>query len=213
MVEYKTRIQQKHAPSTDWAKATNFTPLDGEIIIYTDLNKFKIGDGITKINDLKFTDENKQDKITISGILEGDGAGNIAAADEIQVELVDITPESIGAQPKIIAKGLLKGDGNGNITAADSIDLPTKHISNISLPTASWTGSDPYTQTVTISGSTITANTKVDIQPSEEVYDQLVADNVGYLAIKNANGTLTAVAKGGKPSVDLTVQVTYNNVY
>ena len=213
MAEYKTRIQQKHAPSTDWAKATNFTPLDGEIIIYTDLNKFKIGDGITKINDLKFTDENKQDKITISGILEGDGAGNIAAADEIQVELVDITPESIGAQPKITANGLLKGDGNGNITAADSIDLPTKHISNISLLTASWTGSDPYTQTVTISGSTITANTKVDIQPSEEVYDQLVADNVGYLAIKNANGTLTAVAKGGKPSVDLTVQVTYNNVY
>ena len=213
MAEYKTRIQQKHAPSTDWAKATNFTPLDGEIIIYTDLNKFKIGDGITKINDLKFTDENKQDKITISGILEGDGAGNIAAADEIQVELVDITPESIGAQPKITAKGLLKGDGNGNITAADSIDLPTKHISNISLPTASWTGSDPYTQTVTISSSTITANTKVDIQPSEEVYDQLVADNVGYLAIKNVNGTLTAVAKGGKPSVDLTVQVTYNNVY
>ena len=213
MAEYKTRIQQKHAPSTDWAKATNFTPLDGEIIIYTDLNKFKIGDGITKINDLKFTDENKQDKITISGILEGDGAGNIAAADEVQVELVDITPESIGAQPKITANGLLKGDGNGNITAADSIDLPTKHISNISLPTASWTGSDPYTQTVTISSSTITANTKVDIQPSEEVYDQLVADNVGYLAIKNVNGTLTAVAKGGKPSVDLTVQVTYNNVY
>lgn len=80
----------------------------------------------------------------------------------------------------------------------------------LSLPTASWTGSDPYTQTVTITGST--ANTKVDIQPSEELYDQLVADNVGYLAIKNVDGTLTAVAKGGKPSVDLTVQVTYNNV-
>ena len=81
----------------------------------------------------------------------------------------------------------------------------------ITLPTASWTGSDPYTQTVTISGST--SNTKVDIQPSEELYDQLVTDNVGYLAIKNVNGTLTAVAKGGKPSVNLTVQVTYNNVY
>lgn len=81
----------------------------------------------------------------------------------------------------------------------------------VTLPTASWTGSDPYTQTVTIDYST--ANTKVDIQPSEELYDQLVADNVGYLAIKNVNGTLTAVAKGGKPSVDLTVQVTYNNVY
>ena len=211
--EIKARVQQKIDTSANWAKATNFIPLKGEIIIYSDTNQIKTGDGITKINDLKFTDENKQDKITTSGILQGDGVGNITAADEIQVELVDITPESIGAQPKITAKGLLKGDGNGNITAADSIDLPTKHISNISLPTASWTGSDPYTQTVTISSSTITANTKVDIQPSEEVYDQLVADNVGYLAIKNVNGTLTAVAKGGKPSVDLTVQVTYNNVY
>ena len=117
----------------------------------------------------------------------------------------------IGGQAKITANGILKGDGKGNITAADSIDLPIEHISNISLPTASWKGSDPYTQTVTISGST--ANTKVDIQPSEEIYDQLVTDNVGYLAIKNVNGTLTAVAKGGKPSVNLTVQVTYNDVF
>ena len=117
----------------------------------------------------------------------------------------------IGGQAKITANGILKGDGKGNITAADSIDLPIEHISNISLPTASWKGSDPYTQTVTISGST--ANTKVDIQPSEEVYDKLVADKVGYLVIKNVNGTLTAVAKGGKPSVDLTVQVTYNDVF
>ncbi len=58
MAEYKTRIQQKHAPSEDWAKATNFTPLNGEIIIYTDVNRFKIGDGTTKVNDLKFVDEN-----------------------------------------------------------------------------------------------------------------------------------------------------------
>lgn len=83
-------------------------------------------------------------------------------------------------------------------------------LTSVSLPTASWTGSDPYTQTVTIGSSN--ANTKVDIQPSETLYDQLVSDNVGYLAIKNVDGTLTAVAKGGKPSVDLTVQVTYNNV-
>ena len=93
----------------------------------------------------------------------------------------------------------------------DTIGSVCDIVQTISLPTASWTGSDPYTQKVTIFNSN--AKTKVDIQPSEEVYDQLVADNVGYLAIKNVNGTLTAVAKGGKPSVDLTVQVTYNNVY
>lgn len=80
------------------------------------------------------------------------------------------------------------------------------------LPAASWTGSDPYTQTIPHVLFTGDPYLKVDIQPSEEVYDQLVADNVGYLAIKNVNGTFTAVAKGGKPSVDLTVQVTYNDV-
>lgn len=123
--------------------------------------------------------------------------------------------DSRNKQNKITAEGILKGNGDGNVTAAEEtevmlVDLPTDHVSNISLPTASWTGSDPYTQTVTIPGST--ANIKVDIQPSEEIYDQLVTDNVGYLAIKNVNGTLTAVAKGGKPSVDLNIQVTYNDV-
>ena len=140
------------------------------------------------------------------------GLSNVDNTSDANKPISNATQAALNdKQAKITANGILKGDGKGNITAADSINLPIEHISNISLPTASWKGSDPYTQTVTISGST--ANTKVDIQPSEEIYDQLVADNVGYLAIKNVNGTLTAVAKGGKPSVNLTVQVTYNNVY
>lgn len=65
MAEYKTRIQQKHAPSTDWAKATNFTPLDGEIIVYTDLRKIKIGDGVTKVGALEFV--NSKDAETLCG--------------------------------------------------------------------------------------------------------------------------------------------------
>lgn len=38
--------------STNWAKALNFIPAKGEIILYEDLNKIKIGDGVTKVNDL-----------------------------------------------------------------------------------------------------------------------------------------------------------------
>ena len=109
--------------------------------------------------------------------------------------------------PAIVVISL--GSGKGSIPSYLN-DSSLEYKSLLALPTASWTGSDPYTQTVTIRGST--ANTKVDIQPSEELYDQLVADSVGYLAIKNVDGTLTAVAKGGKPSVNLTVQVTYNDV-
>ena len=56
--EFKARFPQKIDTSANWAKATNFIPLKGEIIIYSDTNQIKTGDGITKINDLKFTDEN-----------------------------------------------------------------------------------------------------------------------------------------------------------
>ena len=87
------------------------------------------------------------------------------------------------------------------------------HTTNLSLPAASWTGSDPYTQTLPTTQIAINNFTKVDIQPSEELYDQLLTDNVGYLAFKSVNDTLIAVAKGGKPSVDLTVQVTYNQIH
>lgn len=52
---YQGRIVQKHDSSANWAKATNFIPLKGEIIIYDDLNKIKIGDGTTKINNLDFS--------------------------------------------------------------------------------------------------------------------------------------------------------------
>lgn len=51
---FQGRIVQKHDTEANWKKATNFIPLKGEIILYDDLNEIKIGDGITKINDLDF---------------------------------------------------------------------------------------------------------------------------------------------------------------
>ena len=54
-----TRIQLKHDTETNWNKAINFIPKNGEAIIYAadNVNKFprlKIGDGITKVADLPF---------------------------------------------------------------------------------------------------------------------------------------------------------------
>lgn len=60
----------------------------------------------------------KQDKITATGLLSGDGNGGVTAAEETEVELVEITPDTIGAQSKITASGLLKGDGAGGVSAA-----------------------------------------------------------------------------------------------
>ena len=56
------RIQHKYDIEENWKKAVNFTPLEGELIIYgKDSNysydRFKVGDGVTLVNALPFTDE------------------------------------------------------------------------------------------------------------------------------------------------------------
>ena len=51
-----SRLIQKNDTSANWETASNngFVPLKGEIIIYTDLNKIKIGDGVTVVGNLEF---------------------------------------------------------------------------------------------------------------------------------------------------------------
>ncbi len=44
--------------SENWEKAKNFIPKENEIIIYTDIDKKKIGNGKDKLNDLPFIDFN-----------------------------------------------------------------------------------------------------------------------------------------------------------
>ena len=57
MIKEQTLI--KKDTSTNWNKAKNFIPKENEIIIYTDFNSIKIGNGKTKVNDLPFVDNNE----------------------------------------------------------------------------------------------------------------------------------------------------------
>ena len=55
----KTRIVQKHDIESNWNKATNFIPKQGELIIYDkdtthSYERFKIGDGSTVVTSLPF---------------------------------------------------------------------------------------------------------------------------------------------------------------
>lgn len=59
---FNSRIVHKHAVEADWVKATNFIPLQGEIIVYDvdethDYERIKVGDGITLINELEFMND------------------------------------------------------------------------------------------------------------------------------------------------------------
>lgn len=56
---FNARIVHKHDTETNWLKATNFTPKQGEIIVYDvdsthTYERFKIGDGVTNVNSLPF---------------------------------------------------------------------------------------------------------------------------------------------------------------
>lgn len=51
-------ITLKHDTAENWAKAKNFIPNKGEVIIYDDMDPpFKIGDGVRNVNDLPFTNQ------------------------------------------------------------------------------------------------------------------------------------------------------------
>jgi len=54
-----TRIIHKHETEANWLLATNFVPMQGEIIVYDidenySYERFKIGDGAQNVNDLPF---------------------------------------------------------------------------------------------------------------------------------------------------------------
>ena len=59
---FKSRIVHKHDIEANWKSTTDFTPLSGEIIIFTqgeDYNhaRIKVGDGVTDVNSLSFIDD------------------------------------------------------------------------------------------------------------------------------------------------------------
>ena len=66
---FSTRHVQKHDSSEKWDLATDFIPLQGELIIYDNLGKFKIGDGVTPVTELDFATASLSEYIAIENQL------------------------------------------------------------------------------------------------------------------------------------------------
>lgn len=83
-------------------------------------------------------------------------------------------------------------------------------IATVSLPKANWTGgSSPYSQAVNI--NTVTAATKIDLQPTVAQIVSLQNDDIALMA-ENANGVVKIYSFGGKPSADMAMQVLLTEV-
>ena len=96
-------------------------------------------------------------------------------------------------------------DGAGNYIA-DTYALKP-HYGSITF-SLSWSGSGPYTQTVTITGATVTSNSSISLQPTAAQLAQLISDGVQAITIENNAGTLTAYALGATPSTAMTIACT-----
>ena len=93
----------------------------------------------------------------------------------------------------------------GVYTAIENADTKT---ASITLASSSWSGSNPYTQTATISGYTMTANTRVDITCDYSTINSLAQDGVSTIYAENNSGTITVYAVGAAPTSNITVTAT-----
>lgn len=94
-------------------------------------------------------------------------------------------------------------EGNGIVPL-----LP--RLATVTLPASAWTGSaNPYSQVVTVSG--VTANSKIDLQPTAQQIVDLQDQEIAITA-ENNGGTVTFYAIGGKPTSSYTMQVLLTEV-
>ena len=78
---------------------------------------------------------------------------------------------------------------------------------------ADWTGAaSPYTQEVTVSGYTVTSNTKVDLTADETAIGVMQASGTERIYISQEDGQLTAYAIGGKPNESMAVNAILQEV-
>ena len=105
---------------------------------------------------------------------------------------------------------------SGAVTAAklgsDVYNTAPGKVASVTL-SATWTAqTGDWTQTVTVTGATPTANSKIDLQADSTAISQMVDDGCAAIYIENNNGTLTAHAVGAPTTAALTIQCTVTEV-
>ena len=126
----KTRIINKHDTQANWAKAVNFIPKAGEVIVYTDLHKVKVGDGTTKVSALPFIDN-----IDLSDyITESELSSTIS-------ETVSTLSKSIGLVEDEITAHTSNTSNPHNVTKAD---IGLSNVVNAGQTATPTSGSNSY---------------------------------------------------------------------
>lgn len=144
--EIVSRIVHKHDTEANWLKATSFTPLLGEIIVYDidathEHERFKIGDGKTLVNNLPFQvdisdfeDYKVKQDIVVDPTASGNALAFIDSISQDEMGKITVTKKNVG---KVSTAGTadklssltvtLTGDvtGTQTITNSNSVSIAT----------------------------------------------------------------------------------------
>ena len=119
---FKGRIQLKHDIEAHWNAAEGFIPYKGEIIIYDpdenyDYERFKIGDGVSNPNGLKFYAgdweklKNKPNFVRSVNNVEPDASGNVTL--EVSGDVVitkDSVVSALGGEPVMVEDAITESE-------------------------------------------------------------------------------------------------------
>lgn len=127
-----SRIQQKHDVAANWAKAINFIPQKGEIIIYdaeynasgseTQAVRFKIGDGTRTVNNLPFAVIDYNNRIT--ALESKPGLDKVGTVTSVKANGTNFNPDATG---KVDLGNI--GGGSGPLTFADVVVMTEAEFS------------------------------------------------------------------------------------
>lgn len=88
---------------------------------------------------------------------------------------------------------------------ADAIAGATTMTTTLSIPASAWHGDDPYTASITVSGYSVTPDTRVDVACNYTTMNALTNMGVSAIYVENNAGTLTAYSLGAAPNTAISV--------
>lgn len=177
----QARIRQKVDTEANWDKATNFVPLKGEYIYYSDLHKVKVGDGTTKVGALPFLADSDTHSITGMYVGATNAKANAATTNgNTYLKLYDDNTKR--AEFKIVGSGATKvsSDASGNITIS-STDNDTHFTTGLYVGKA-----DEKSNSATTNGNTYLKLFDNDTKRSQH----LINGGGATIVTSNASGTI-----------------------
>lgn len=193
IIKYNARVTQKRDTEANWNNAVNFIPLRGEIIVYEIDNthatpRFKVGDGVTTIVNLPFSDN------TISGTVTKEIGGISKNTVYTDASIVEILTDLLFPYVAFSFTGISTTESTGTLEygttrtiskVTPKFTLGSKPITSVKIGATSG-GDDLYT------GTTATNNTAITLTNSI-TFDGTTGGGV-YCTLSDGETSLTKSA-------------------